>query len=102
MIVGVLLGPSLLGLISGTDSLSTIRTIGVILLMFLSGLETNLEEFKGSRRSSTFIGLSGISVPLFLGYFTGIIIDLTNLQSWLGIIFITGRNSWTRNCVFFR
>lgn len=86
MVVGVLLGPSVFGLISATDTLSTFSTIGVILLMFIAGLETDLDEFKRSGKSSTFVGFSGIIVPLFLGYFAGVLMDLTNIQSWfLGV-----------------
>ena len=42
IIVGVLLGLSIFGLIEPTDSLATFSTIGVILLMFIAGLERTL------------------------------------------------------------
>lgn len=87
IIAGVLLGPAVFGLISTTDTLSTFSTIGVILLMFIAGLETDLSEFKRSAKSSTFVGFGGIIFPLFLGYFTGMMMDFTNLQSWfLGVM----------------
>lgn len=87
IIVGVLLGPSVFGLIEATDTLSAFSTIGVILLMFIAGLETDLGEFKRSGISSTLVGFSGIIIPLFLGYFAGVMMDLTNLQSWfLGVM----------------
>ncbi|MEH7386365.1 cation:proton antiporter [Bacillus sp. JJ1521] len=88
IIVGVLLGPSVLGLIEATDTLATFSTIGVILLMFIAGLETDLGEFKRSGKSSTFVGFGGIIVPLFLGYFVGVMMGLSDLQSWfLGVMF---------------
>ncbi len=88
IIVGVLLGPSVFGLIEATDTLATFSTIGVILLMFIAGLETDLGEFKKAGKSSTFVGFGGIFVPLFLGYFAGVMMDLSNLQSWfLGVMF---------------
>ncbi|MDR6998325.1 cation:proton antiporter [Neobacillus niacini] len=87
IIVGVLLGPSVFGLISASDSLSTFSTIGVILLMFIAGLETDLDEFKRYGKSSAFVGFGGIIAPLFLGYFAGIMMDLSNIQSWfLGVM----------------
>lgn len=87
IIVGILLGPSVFGLISATDTLSAFSTIGVILLMFIAGLETDINEFKRSGKSSAFVGLGGIIVPLFLGYFAGLMMDLSNLQSWfLGVM----------------
>lgn len=88
IIVGVLLGPSVLAFIEPTDTLATFSTIGVILLMFIAGLETDLGEFKRSAKSSSFVGLGGIIIPLFLGYFLGLFMDLSNLQAWfLGVMF---------------
>ena len=80
IIVGVLLGPSVFGLMNATDTLSAFSTIGVILLMFIAGLETDLGEFKRSGKSSTFVGFGGIIVPLFLGYFAGVMMDLTTFN----------------------
>jgi len=51
-----------------------------------SSLETGIDELMLSRKSSTFVGIGGIIVPLFLGYFEGLMMDLTNIQSWfLGV-----------------
>jgi monovalent cation:proton antiporter-2 (CPA2) family protein len=87
IIAGILLGPSVFGLISPSDTLSAFSTIGVILLMFIAGLETDLDELKRAGKSSAFVGFGGILVPLFLGYAAGGIMGLTNLQSWfLGVM----------------
>ncbi|MBN6204831.1 cation:proton antiporter [Ralstonia pickettii] len=87
LIVGVLLGPSVLGLIEESDLLGTFSTIGVILLMFIAGLETDLQEFKRSAKSATLVGLGGIIFPLFLGYMVGMMMDLSTLQAWfLGVM----------------
>ena len=87
IIVGILLGPSVLGWIHATELLSTFSTLGVILLMFIAGLETDLVQFKRAAKSSTFVGFGGIIVPLFLGYFAGQLMQLTNLESWfLGVM----------------
>ncbi len=87
IIVGILLGPSVFGLVHASDTLATFSTIGVILLMFIAGLETDLDEFKRSAKSSTFVGLGGIIFPLFLGYFAGQLMELSDLQSWfLGVM----------------
>jgi monovalent cation:proton antiporter-2 (CPA2) family protein len=87
IIAGILLGPSVFGLIGPSDTLSAFSTIGVILLMFIAGLETDLDELKRAGKSSAFVGFGGILVPLFLGYAAGGIMGLTNLQSWfLGVM----------------
>ncbi|MFH7820072.1 cation:proton antiporter [Neobacillus thermocopriae] len=87
IIAGILLGPSVFGFIGPSDTLSAFSTIGVILLMFIAGLETDLDELKRAGKSSAFVGFGGILVPLFLGYAAGGIMGLTNLQSWfLGVM----------------
>ncbi|WP_462413624.1 cation:proton antiporter [Neobacillus sp. Marseille-QA0830] len=87
LIVGVLLGPSVLGFIHESDTLSAFSQIGVILLMFMAGLETDLDEFKRSGKASTLVGFGGIIAPLFLGYAAGILMELSSYQSWfLGLM----------------
>jgi monovalent cation:proton antiporter-2 (CPA2) family protein len=87
LLIGIVLGPSVLGLVTDTKTLEEFSQIGVILLMFIAGLETDIDEFKQTGKASTFVGFGGIIVPLILGYFTGIMLDLTSIQSWfLGLL----------------
>ena len=87
LLIGIVLGPSVLGLVNETETLAEFSQIGVILLMFIAGLETDLEEFKRTGKASTFVGFGGIIVPLVLGYFAGIILNLTTMESWfLGLL----------------
>jgi monovalent cation:proton antiporter-2 (CPA2) family protein len=87
LLIGIVLGPSVLGLVTETDTLAEFSQIGVILLMFIAGLETDIDEFKRTGKASTFVGLGGIIVPLVLGYFAGIILNLTTIESlFLGLL----------------
>ena len=87
LLIGIVLGPSVLGLVNETETLAEFSQIGVILLMFIAGLETDLEEFKRTGKASTFVGFGGIIVPLVLGYLAGIILNLTTIESWfLGLL----------------
>ena len=47
IIAGLLIGPSVLGLVQQSDFLIQMAEIGVILLMFSAGLETNLKDEDG-------------------------------------------------------
>lgn len=67
MLSGVLLGPVALNLVHLDDSLRLLSNLGVILLMFLAGLETNVEQFKKAARPSFAIAVLGILAPLLLG-----------------------------------
>lgn len=87
LLVGILLGPGLLGLIQETEVLNALSQIGVMLLMFLAGLETDLEEFKRSGKSATYVGFMGIILPLGLGYLAGILLGMPVLESlFLGLL----------------
>ena len=48
IIAGLIIGPCLLNIVKPTDFISQMAEIGVILIMFSAGLETNLQELKKS------------------------------------------------------
>ncbi len=66
LIAGVVIGPACLDLISESDTtmLSCLSEIGVIVLMFAAGLETDINELKHSGKASFVIALIGVLVPL--------------------------------------
>lgn len=64
---GVLIGPSLLNWAAQTEFISHLSELGVILLMFLAGLETDLKELKASFEQSSNIAIGGIVVPFLMG-----------------------------------
>lgn len=70
LIAGVILGPSVLGLVSETDFLSKTAEIGVILLMFIAGLDTDLQEIKKNAVAFVVIASCGVLVPLIGGFAT--------------------------------
>lgn len=87
LLIGIVLGPTVLGVVSNTEMLQEISQIGVILLMFIAGLETDTEEFKRTGKASAYVGISGIVVPFSLGYLAGIWLGLPQLQSvFLGLL----------------
>lgn len=67
LIAGVILGPVVLNIVQYDDNIKLLSNLGVIMLMFLAGLETNVEEFKKAGFSSLIIAVAGIIVPLVLG-----------------------------------
>ncbi len=67
IIAGLLLGPSLLGWIEPSDFLSGMAEIGVVLLMFSAGLETNLTQLRKTGIKATLIASAGVFVPLVAG-----------------------------------
>ena len=67
LVAGVLVGPSGLGWVGETDFLVKAAEIGVIILMFNAGLDTDLEELNSTGFASFIIAVIGVVVPLIGG-----------------------------------
>lgn len=70
LIAGVILGPSVLGLVAETDFLAYTAEIGVILLMFIAGLDTDINEIKQNAVAFVVIASAGVLIPLIGGFTT--------------------------------
>lgn len=95
LLAGLILGPAFLNVIKETEFLTQLAEIGVILLMFFAGLETDLSELKSSGKASFVVAILGILVPLFLGFLVafyfnreGIMVFADNSNVFLQNIFI--------------
>ena len=64
ILAGLLIGPCLLNLVQTSDAISTFAEIGVVLLMFTTGLGTNLKELLRAGPIATLIACIGVFVPL--------------------------------------
>ena len=67
ILAGLIIGPCLLNIVSPTDFINQMAEIGVILIMFSAGLETNLKELKKSGLIALVIACAGVLVPLIGG-----------------------------------
>lgn len=89
LLAGLLLGPACLGLLQETDFIKNIAEIGVIVLMFSAGLETDVKELKKSGLASFVIALMGVIVPLLGGFAIAAIYNpATDKQTLLQNIFV--------------
>lgn len=93
LVAGILLGPAALGIVQESELLNSIAEIGVIVLMFSAGLETDMGELKKCGGASFVIALIGVLLPLVGGFalahfFTeGPITDMHFLQNmFIGVI----------------
>ena len=68
IIAGLLIGPAVLGLVEQTEAITFIAEIGVVMLMFVAGLETDLKELVKTGPIALAIACAGVFVPLFGGY----------------------------------
>lgn len=67
IIAGLLIGPCVLGWVQQTDFISQMAEVGVILLMFSAGLETDLKELMKTGPIAFLIACAGVFVPLVGG-----------------------------------
>lgn len=68
LLAGLLLGPAVFNILQQTDFIHKISEIGVIVLMFNAGLETDIEELKNSGKASLVIAIMGVIIPLIGGF----------------------------------
>ena len=88
ILAGVLIGPSIWGAIFGNETfegwlfpiqntadspLGTFAEIGVVLVMFSAGLETDLKEIRRTGLKAFLIAMGGVLLPLALGFGVGLI-----------------------------
>lgn len=64
IIAGLLIGPSILGLVQQSDFLVQMAEVGVVLLMFSAGLETDLKELMKTGPVAFLIACAGVFIPL--------------------------------------
>ncbi len=87
LLVGILIGPAALNWIEPSELIDTFSMIGVLLLMFFAGLETDLEQLKKNRNASVAVALGGIILPFAGGYGLGIMAGMTNNEAmFIGLL----------------
>ncbi len=64
LLAGIILGPSCLGLIEITDFIKKTAEIGVIMLMFTAGIDTDMKDLKETGGKAFVIACFGVAVPL--------------------------------------
>jgi len=68
LLAGVILGPSLLGWVAPEPAIKLLAEIGIILLLFEVGLETDAASLVRTGRASLVVALWGLVLPFGLGY----------------------------------
>jgi Kef-type K+ transport system membrane component KefB len=88
LVVGILLGPSLIDLLnltfidhSMTEVITEFSEFGVLLLMFLAGIELHFGEMRRNWRVSASAGLLGVVFPVLLGWGAGMLFGLDQAVS---------------------
>ena len=78
LVAGVILGPAVLNVLSETEFIQKLAELGVIVLMFTAGLETDINQLKKTGKASFIIAVLGVIIPLAVGFFIASIFNKGN------------------------
>ncbi len=82
LLAGILLGGSVLGLVDPSDPvIAVFAEIGVIVLLFAIGLETELAALARVGRTAIVVAIAGVVVPFGLGYVSAIALGLAQIPA---------------------
>ncbi|HLF75727.1 MAG TPA: cation:proton antiporter [Anaerolineales bacterium] len=93
LLVGILLGPSVIDVLNLpfidhalADTVAELGELGVLLLMFIAGLELHLDELTRNTRVAAYGGFLGVLVPTALGWGAGRLFGMDNATAiFLGL-----------------
>lgn len=91
LLAGVILGPSVLNILHETNFITRMAELGVIVLMFTAGLESDISKLKSTGKHSFIIALLGVIIPLVGGTVVAYIFNdgsLTTVSELLQNVFI--------------
>ncbi len=71
----------------GVDTFQYLSRLGIIMLLFIAGLDTNVEQLKSTGKVATISTVMGVFVPLIIGWFSGIALGYDMHESFvLGVL----------------
>jgi Kef-type K+ transport system membrane component KefB len=78
---GAVLGPQLLGMLHANELFDALAELGVILLLFMAGLETHVRQLLAVRRAATGVAVFGAALPFGAGVLTAWALDYGLVES---------------------
>ena len=87
ILAGIILGPTLFGIVQISDGLELISTIAIFFVMLFIGLEMNLSEIRKTGKSALLISITSLVIPFFVGYQLSISFGLELIESlFIGLL----------------
>lgn len=80
LLAGIILGPAMLDVLHETEFIQQMAALGVIVLMFTAGLETDINELKKTGKASALIACLGVIIPLIGGFVVAFIFNRGELS----------------------
>jgi Kef-type K+ transport system membrane component KefB len=70
LVAGIIIGPSLLGFVAMSNPIQLLAHIGIILLLFEVGIETDMGKLSAAGIKALVVALGGVILPFALGFWT--------------------------------
>ena len=68
IIAGVIIGPHGLNILANDSAIKLFSTIGLLYIMFIAGLELDMNEFKANKNKSLVFGFFTFIIPIAIGF----------------------------------
>nr|WP_054756925.1 cation:proton antiporter [Liquorilactobacillus satsumensis] len=88
LLIGIVLGPGVLNLIHPSESITQFAEIGVILLMFMAGIESDLQQLKKYLKPALSVAVSGVILPVVVMGATSLLFGYYFQEAlFIGVVF---------------
>ncbi|MFB6285871.1 MAG: cation:proton antiporter [Candidatus Bipolaricaulia bacterium] len=81
LLAGILVGPSLLGLVHEGEIMGFLAELGAVVLLFLVGLEVRLNDIVSVGKEAVAVAILGVALPFGAGYAYGLFIGFEQLPA---------------------
>ena len=96
LMAGIILGPAVFGFIQPSMMLSTLAELGVILLLFTAGMETDFRELRKSLKASVLVSIIGLAASLGGGFLVAYLFGVPTFESFfVGVVIASMSTSIT-------
>lgn len=84
IIAGIIIGPNCFHIIESTNSFELLSKTGLLYIMFLAGLEIDMQEFSHNRSKSLVFGAFTFLIPIIIGYF--VCVYIFQFPTWSSVL----------------
>lgn len=88
LLIGIVIGPALLNIVQPSELISNFAEIGVILLMFIAGIESDMKQLRRFLKPAISVALCGVLLPIFTMGIASILFGYSILEAtFIGAVF---------------
>ncbi len=82
IIAGLLIGPSVFGIITDKTSIDILSTLGIALMLFLVGLELDFRKLKDTGKATIIASIVQVGISVIAAFLISKLLGFTELESW--------------------